>query len=82
MSEPSHSKPVWIERFGARVMQLQPHLNALDAAKHALSAYDRSAHLEPEAAAEIFSGQTPLGRPNAPEAPAEPEIPLDGSADA
>lgn len=80
--DPSHSKPIWMERFGARLMQLQPRLNAVDAARHAVSAFAKSAHLEPEAAAEIFSGQTPIGRPGAPEAPAEPEIPLDGTADA
>jgi hypothetical protein len=80
--EPSHPKPQWIERFGARLMQLQTHLNAVDAAKQALSSYAIFAHLEPEAAAEVISGQAPLGRPNAPEAPAEPETPLDGTADA
>ena len=78
----AHSKPVWMQRFGARLMQLQPRLNAVDAARHAVSAFAASAHIDPEAAAEVFSGQTPLGRPGAPEAPAETETPLDRTADA
>ena len=77
--EPSHPKPVWMERFGARLMQIERRMNAVDAARHAVAAYAQSAHLEPETAAEIFAGQEPLGRPGAPEAPAEPEVPLDGS---
>lgn len=79
---PRLSQTLWIERFSARVMQLQPRLNSVDAARHAAATFATSAQLEPEAAAEVFSGQAPLGRPGAPEAPAEPETPLDPTADA
>lgn len=81
-TDPPLSKALWMDRFGARLMQLHPRMNALEAAGHAVAAHAASSRLEPEAVAELWSGQTPIGGPGAPEAAAEPELPLDRSADA
>jgi len=52
---PSHPRHVWMQRFGGRLLSLQPHTNARYAARHALDAFRDAAHLEPEAAAERFN---------------------------
>jgi len=44
-----------MQRFGGRLLSLQPHTNARYAARHALDAFRDAAHLEPEAAAERFN---------------------------
>ena len=51
-SPPSHPKHVWLQRFGARLMQLQPDLNAVAATKRAIDTFHDAAGLEPEAAAD------------------------------
>lgn len=63
MSEllPSHPKHVWLQRFGARLMQLQPHLNAITATKHAIDTFHDAAGLEPEAAADNFAADERRG---------------------
>lgn len=54
-STPSHPKHVWLQRFGAHLMQLQPHLNALVAAtKHAIDTFHDASDLDPEEAADNF----------------------------
>ncbi len=49
---PWHPRHVWLQRFGIRLMTLQPHLNAVVAAKLAVDAFRDWDHLDPEAAAE------------------------------
>lgn len=63
MSEllPSHPKHVWLQRFGARLMHLQPHLNPVAATKHAIDTFHDAAGLEPEAAAGIFAADERRG---------------------
>ena len=51
---PPHPRHVWLQRFGTRLMKLQPHMNAVAAAKNAIDAFRDWAHLEPEIAAERF----------------------------
>lgn len=53
-STPSHPKHVWLQRFGAHLMQLQPNMNALVATKHAIDTFHDAADLEPEEAADNF----------------------------
>lgn len=55
----SLQKPVWLDRFGARLMQLRPQMNALTAAEHAVATYPNAAHMEPEEAAERFAAVEP-----------------------
>jgi hypothetical protein len=43
----------WIERFAGRLMQLVPAQRPLDAVRIAADSFADSAHLPPEAAAEI-----------------------------
>jgi hypothetical protein len=50
-------KPIWHDRFGARQMQLQPRMNAVTAAQHAVVTYPDAADLESEVAAEIFAAE-------------------------
>lgn len=51
-SPPSHPKHIWLQRFGARLMQLRPDLNAVAATKRAIDTFHDAADLEPEAAAD------------------------------
>lgn len=57
--KPLLSKPAWHDRFGARLMQLQPRMNAVTAAQHAVATYPDAANLEPEEAAKIFAAEEP-----------------------
>ncbi|MES2960160.1 MAG: hypothetical protein V4792_18375 [Pseudomonadota bacterium] len=50
------AKPVWHDRFGARLMALMPEMNAVVAAQHAVAAYPSAAALLPEEAADLFVG--------------------------
>ena len=59
--KPLLPKPVWHDRFGARLMQLQPRMSAVTAAEHAVVTYADAAELEPELAAEIFAAEEPPG---------------------
>lgn len=52
-------KPVWLDRFGARLMQLQPRMNPVTAAQHAVATYADAADWEPEEAADIFAAEEP-----------------------
>jgi hypothetical protein len=45
---------MWIERFAARLIQLQPETNPLDAVRSATVAYPSVAELTPEDAAAVF----------------------------
>ncbi|MDE2296966.1 MAG: hypothetical protein KGK18_02260 [Burkholderiales bacterium] len=60
-SPPSHPKHVWLQRFGARLMQLQPNLNAVTATKHAIDTFHDAAGLEPEEAADNFAADAQRG---------------------
>jgi len=57
--KPVLPKPVWHDRFGARLMQLQPRMDAVTAAEHAVVAYPDAADMEPEEVAEIFADEEP-----------------------
>ena len=57
--KPSLPKPVWHDRFGARLLQLQPWMNAVTAAQHAAVTYPAAADMDPEEAAEIFAAEEP-----------------------
>jgi hypothetical protein len=50
----SYPKPIWLDIFGARLLQLQPNMDASTAAEHAILVFAESALLEPDEAAEIF----------------------------
>lgn len=52
---PACPKHEWLQRFGTRLLQLQPSLNAVLAAKHAVDTFHDAAHLDPERAAETFA---------------------------
>jgi hypothetical protein len=52
---PSCLKHLWLQRFGQRLLALQPELNAVAAAKRALDAFHDLAGLDPERAAEAFA---------------------------
>jgi hypothetical protein len=52
---PSHPRHVWLQRFGGRLLILQPHTNPRYAVRHALDTFLDAGHLEPEAAAERFN---------------------------
>ena len=58
-TRPSLPKPVWNDRFGARLLQLQPRMNAVTAAQHAVVTYPDAADMDPEEAAEIFAAEEP-----------------------
>jgi hypothetical protein len=64
---PSHPRHIWLQRFGARLMQLQPNLNAVAATKHAVDTFHDAANLEPEAAAERFDAEDRRDEEDAPE---------------
>lgn len=64
--KPLLPKPVWHDRFGARLMQLQPRMNAVTAAQHAAATYPDAADMEPEVAAEIFADEEPPDEVGAP----------------
>ena len=49
---PSHPRHIGLQRFGVRLMALQPHMNAVAVAKRAVDAFRDSADLEPEVAAD------------------------------
>jgi hypothetical protein len=51
----SYPKPIWLDMFGALLLQLQPSMGASTAAEHAVSVFEESAMLEPDEAAEIFA---------------------------
>ena len=52
---PSHPRHIWLQRFGVRLMQLQPDMSAMLAARHAVDEFRDAADVEPEAAAEKFN---------------------------
>lgn len=64
--KPLLAKPAWHDRFGARLMQLQPRMNAVTAAQHAVATYPDAADMEPEEAAEIFAAEEPPDEVGAP----------------
>ena len=52
----SESRRDWMHRFGSRLMKLEPALNAVNAARHAVAAYETHGHsAEPEDAAATFA---------------------------
>lgn len=57
----SHLRDAWVDRFGVRLMQLQPRMNAITAAEHAETTFPDAADLGPEEAAEIFAAEEPPG---------------------
>ena len=59
--KPLLPKPVWHDRCGARLMQLQPRMNAVTAAQHAVVIYADAADMDPEVAAEICAAEEPPG---------------------
>jgi hypothetical protein len=63
----SHPMHIWLERFGARLMELHPAMGAVTAAQHAVQAHPEAAELEPEEAAELFVAEAPPGITGAPE---------------
>jgi len=52
---PACPKHLWLQRFGQRLLVLQPELNAIAAAKRALDCFHDLAELAPERAAEAFA---------------------------
>jgi hypothetical protein len=64
---PSHPKPVWLDRFAARLLHLQPRMSAVTAAEHAAATFPGAADLEPEEAAEVFAAEEPPGEVGAPQ---------------
>jgi hypothetical protein len=52
---PSCLKHLWLQRFGQRLLALQPELNAVAAAKRAVDCFHDLAGLDPERAAEVFA---------------------------
>lgn len=60
-STPSHPMHIWLERFGARLMELHPSMSAVTAAQHAVQTHPEAAELEPEEAAELFVAAVPPG---------------------
>lgn len=51
---PSHPAPVWVGRFGARLMGALPSVGLIRAVHSAVGAWPHAAHLEPEVAADIL----------------------------
>ncbi len=52
----SESRRDWMHRFGSRLMKLEPNLNAVNAAEHAVAAYEKHAAVStPEDAAASFA---------------------------
>lgn len=51
---PSHPGPIWVGRFGAHLMVMQPSIGVTTAVQRAVAAWPYASHLEPEAAAEIL----------------------------
>ena len=66
-STPSHPRHIWLERFGARLMELHPAMSAITAAQHAVDSHPEAAELEPEQAAELFAAEPLPGVTNAPD---------------
>ena len=64
---PAHPLHIWLERFGARLMELHPTMGAITAAQHAVQAHPEAAELEPEEAAELFVAEAPPGITGTPE---------------
>ena len=54
----SMPKPTWLERFAARLLRLNPKLNALDAVLIAQRQYATVSRLDPAEAAEIYVADT------------------------
>ena len=52
---PSHTGSIWVGRFVARLMLPQPSINPVLAVQFAVTTWPYASHLEPEAAADIFS---------------------------
>ena len=55
---PSHPGSIWVGRFGAHLMQLQPSMNFVSAVQRAVATWPYASHLEPEAAADILRSRT------------------------
>lgn len=51
---PSHPAPIWVGRFGARLMVALPTVDLRHAVHRAVAAWPHASHLEPEDAAEIL----------------------------
>jgi hypothetical protein len=51
---PSYPERIWLDIFGARLMQLRPDMSAKAASQHAMEAFADVAGLEPDEAAEVF----------------------------
>ena len=58
---PACPKHVWLQRFGQRLLLLQPELNEIAAAKRALDCFHDLAALAPEHAAEAFAAADERG---------------------
>lgn len=55
----SHTRLEWVKRFAYRAMLCRHELDTLSAKLIAESAFDESADMEPEAAAEIYATSAP-----------------------
>jgi hypothetical protein len=51
---PSYPERIWLDIFGARLMQLRPSMSTTTAMEHAVAAFADGAGLEPDEAAETF----------------------------
>lgn len=60
-------KTVWLDGFAARLMQLQPKMNAAVAALRAAATYSEARNLSPKEAAEIFALEEQPGEAGLPE---------------
>ena len=49
---------IWLERFAARLLQLMPQLDALEAVRIASVQIEAAPHLDPELAAELYADKT------------------------
>ena len=63
----SQARSLWLDRFAARLGQLQPTLSPTLAWQHAESTFFGASDLQPEEAAEIFAQEQPPGELGAPE---------------
>lgn len=52
----------WVERFAARLIQLQPESTPLDAVRDAVAAFHECPDLPPEEAAEVHAARNEAGR--------------------
>jgi hypothetical protein len=60
--KPSYPELIWLDIFAARLLQLRPSMKGLAAAEHAMVAFQMSADLEPDEAAESFDGNESTAR--------------------